>query len=156
MFNKLKALFTRPAPVGPPETIRAFSATDATIAQDGVERHESGWRLTAAGKTVFRLFECPLDDVDQCMLTYRAQIRSENLKGKAYLEMWCRLPGRGEFFSRGLAQPIKGTSEWSSYETPFHLKAGEAPDLVKLNFVTKGAGIVYMKDIELLQTPLNR
>ena len=147
---------TTPVPVALPETIKVYAPPEVTITQAGVETREWGWQLTAAGKTVFRLFECPLADVDQCMLTYRAQLRSENLKGKAYLEMWCRIPGRGEFFSRGLAQPITGTTDWASYETPFHLKAGEAPDLIKLNFVTKGAGRVSMKDIELLRTPLNR
>ena len=147
---------TLQAPVGPTETIRAYSATDATIAQDGVERHESGWRLTAAEETVFRLFEQPLVDIGQSTLTFRAQVRSENLKGDAYLAMWCRFPGRGEFFSRGLAQTISGTTEWATYETPFYLKAGEAPDLIKLNFVTKGAGTVYIKNIELLRTPLSR
>lgn len=31
------------------------------------------------------------------------------------------MPGRGEFFSRGFAQPLQGTSEWASYEIPFFL-----------------------------------
>ncbi|MDK1020078.1 MAG: hypothetical protein QGD90_00385 [Candidatus Hydrogenedentes bacterium] len=154
MFSKLKTLFKGPEPAGPPQTIKVFSASESTITQDGVEHEEAGWRLEAGGATVFHLFEHPLSDLEQCMLTYRAQLRSENLKGKGYLEMWCRLPGRGEFFSRGLAQTISGTTDWASYETPFYLKAGQKSDLIKLNFVTKGSGAVCIRDIELLQTPL--
>jgi hypothetical protein len=68
--------------------------------------------------------------------------------------MWCRLPGRGEFFSKGLQQGVKGTTDWSSYETPFILKAGQRPDLIKLNLVGEGAGTVWIKEVELLRTPL--
>ncbi len=134
--------------------IKAFSANETTITQDGIEHDDGAWRLTAEGGTVFRLFEHPLSGLDQCILTYRAQLRSENLDGDGYLEMWCRLPGGGEFFSRGLAQTISGTTDWASYETPFYLKTGQKPDLVKLNVATKGPGVVCIKDIELLQTPL--
>lgn len=154
MLSKLKALFKGPEPAGPPQTIKEFLGSESTITHDGVEHEEAGWRLKAEGATVFRLFEHPLSDLDHCMLTYRAQLRSENLEGKGYLEMWCRLPGGGEFFSRGFAQTISGTVDWASYETPFYLKTGQKPDLVKLNFVTKGSGVVCIKDIVLLQTPL--
>jgi hypothetical protein len=68
--------------------------------------------------------------------------------------MWCRLPGRGEFFSRGLAQAVSGTTDWGSYETPFRLGKGQRPDLVKLGLVIEGSGRVWVKDIELIRTPL--
>lgn len=154
MFEKLKKMFKAPQPAGPPETLETFPITGKTITQDGVEQTAEGLRLSASGATTFRLFEYPISDVEQCMLTYRAQIRCEDLEGKGYLEMWCRLPGKSEFFSRGLAQRITGTCDWASYETPFYLKAGQKPDLLKLNVVTKGAGVIFIKDIEVLKTPL--
>lgn len=40
------------------------------------------------------------------------------------------------------------------YETPFSLKQGQRPDLIKLNLVCEGRGAVRIKDVELLQTPL--
>ena len=61
------------------------------------------------------------------MLTYRAELKAADLERGAYLEMWCRFPGRGEFFSKGLQQKAKGTTGWSSYEVPFSLKAAERP-----------------------------
>ena len=88
------------------------------------------------------------------MLTYRAKLKTQNFSGRAYLEMWCRLPGRGEFFSKGLQHPVTGTNDWASYETPFYLKKGQKPDLIKLNIVVEGKGELWMKEVELLQTPL--
>ena len=86
------------------------------------------------------------------MLTYRARLKSANLDGRAFLEMWCRLPGKGEFFSRGLAQTVSGTTEWASFETPFRLRKGQRPDLVKLNLMIEGYGKVWIKDVQLLKT----
>jgi hypothetical protein len=88
------------------------------------------------------------------MLTYRAEMKTEDLKGRAFLEMWCGLPGRGEFFSKGFQQAVSGTIGWSRYETPFYLKKGQKPDLIKLNLVIEGTGKVWLRHVELLQTPL--
>ena len=44
-----------------------------------------------------------------------------------YLEMWCRLPGRGEFFSRGVNQPLTGTTEWASFQVPFGSRRASGP-----------------------------
>jgi hypothetical protein len=101
-----------------------------------------------------RLFEVRDPQVEQCQLTYRAKIKTEGLAGRAYLEMWCCLLGRGEFFSKGLHQTVSGTTDWASFEIPFFLKKGEKPDLIKLNLVVEGMGKVWLKDIELLKTPL--
>lgn len=64
--------------------------------------------------------------------------------------MWVRLPGRGEFFSKGIADPVSGTRDWAAYEIPFYLKAGEEPDLLKFSFTFKGSGTVWMRNIEVL------
>ena len=65
------------------------------------------------------------------------------------------LPGHGEFFSKGLDQAAKGTTDWASYEIPFYLKKGQRPDLIKLNLVVEGRGKVWLRDVQLLKTPLN-
>ena len=74
--------------------------------------------------------------------------------GGAYLEMWCRLPGEGEYFSKGLDQKVKGTVDWSSYEIPFRLDEGQRPDLIRLNIAFDGPGTVRLRNVELLRTPL--
>ena len=81
-------------------------------------------------------------------------MKTEGLTGRAFLEMWCRLPGRGEFFSKGLKQAITGTTDWASYEIPFYLERGQRPDLIKLGLVIEGRGKVSIKDVELLKAPL--
>jgi len=147
-------MFKPPQPAGPPQKIHVFGPTDRPITQDGVATEQNGWRIESREKRTVRLFEVPNPGVEQYMLTYRAQMKVANLAGGAYLEMWCRLPGQGEFFSRGLHQKATGTTDWASYEIPFYLKQGQRPDLIKLNIVFDGAGTVWMKNLELFKTPL--
>jgi len=113
------------------------------------------WRVTSSTEhQTIHLFEVQDPGVEQCMLTYRAQLKTEGVERKAYLEMRCRLPGRGEFFSKGLHNAVTGTNEWTSYEIPFYLKQGQKPDLVKLDLTLEGTGTIWIKDIQLLQIPL--
>jgi len=93
-------------------------------------------------------------DVENARLIYKAQVRTENVEGQVYLEMWCCFPGKGEFFSRGLMTPLTGTTDWTTQETPFFLKKGQNPDNVKLNLVINGKGTVWIDDIRLLTGPL--
>ncbi len=153
MFEFLKSLFRPPEPAGPPVQLRSFTTADRTIDQD-VTVEEDGWCLGSRADQTVRLFEVQDPDVEQCMLTYRAKLKTRDFSGRTYLEMWCRVPGRGEFFSKGLQHPVTGTNDWASYETPFYLKKGQKPDLIKLNIVVEGTGELWAKEVELLQTPL--
>jgi hypothetical protein len=123
---------------------------DGEISRDG----HGSLKVTAAEATVVRLFQIRDPDVENACLIYRAWIRTEDVDGRVFLEMWCRFPGRGEFFSRGLHDPLSGTTDWSTRETPFFLKKGENPDLVELNLVLDGKGTVWIDDIGLLKGPL--
>ena len=87
-------------------------------------------------------------------MTYRAELKTEGLQGRACLEMWCRLPDRGEFFSKGYQQAVSGTVNWARYEIPFYLRRSQKSDLIKLNVVVEGQGTVWVRDVELLKTPL--
>jgi hypothetical protein len=123
---------------------------DRTISSDG----KGSLRITAMEPTVVRLFEIAGLDVDNARLIYRAKVRTEGIEGQAYLEMWCHFPGKGEFFSRSLQSPLTGTTNWTTEETPFLLKKGEKPDLVKLNLVINGKGTAWIDDVHLLKGPL--
>jgi len=114
---------------------------------------EGGWRVERPSAGSVPLFEVPGRRLENTVLTYRARMRGNDVAGKAYLEMWVRVPGEGEFFSRGLAQPLQGTSGWATYEIPFFLnEPGVAVDLVKLNVAFEGGGgTVWIRDVELLQ-----
>jgi hypothetical protein len=123
---------------------------DKEISSDG----NGSLRITATEPTVVRLFELGDIDVEDARLIYQAKVRTEGVEGQVYLEMWCRFPGKGEFFSRGLQTPLTGTTKWTSEETPFFLKKGENPDNVKLNLVINGKGMAWIDDIRLLKSPL--
>ena len=152
MLNWLKSLFKVPEPAGPALPIRQFGPSDKPITTDGVSADSPGWRIESGGPGTIRLFEVPDPGIENSLVTYRAQMKTENLQGGAYLEMWCRFPGRGEFFSKGFHHRVKGTNDWASYEIPFYLKKGQRPDLIKLNVVLEGSGTVWLRAVELLKT----
>lgn len=147
-------MFKRLEPAGPPETLRTFELSDRPITTGGIATDEGGWRINAREAGSVRLFEVAEPDVESCVLTYRAELKAADVEGGAYLELWCRFPGRGEFFSKGLHQKAKGTVGWSSYEVPFRLKQEERPDLIRLNVAFDGPGTLWVRNIELLRTQL--
>ncbi|MCA9774648.1 MAG: hypothetical protein KC466_19675, partial [Myxococcales bacterium] len=110
-------------------------------------------RVDAKGPVTVRLYEVRDPGVENARLLYQARLRTKDLKGQAYLEMWCRFPGLGEYFSRALQAPVSGTTVWTIQETPFFLQKGQKPDLVKLNLVVEGAGTVWIDDVRLTQGP---
>ena len=123
---------------------------DNQVSSDG----NGSLRITATQPKVVRLFEAGDVDIENARLIYQAKVRTDNVEGQVYLEMWCHFAGKGEFFSRGLQNPLTGTNEWSTEETPFFLKKGENPDNVRLNLVINGRGTVWIDDVRLLMGPL--
>ncbi len=123
---------------------------DKEVSSDG----KGSIKIQANKPRVVNLFETGDIDAENARLIYQAKLKTENVKGKAYLEMWCRFPGKGSYFSRGLADPLSGTNTWTGRETPFSLKEGENPDNVRLNVIVDGTGIVWIDDIKLLRAPL--
>jgi serine/threonine protein kinase len=128
---------------------KSFNPPDKPISGELTLAEDNAWVVSCTTTQTVRLFEVPNPGVERCMLTYRAKLKSEGLIGRAYLEMWCQVPGIGESFSRGLDNTISGSSGWATCQTPFFLKAGEKPDLIRLNLVVEGQGRVFIKDIEL-------
>jgi predicted Ser/Thr protein kinase/outer membrane lipoprotein-sorting protein len=140
---------TGEAQTPPVTTLKRFATSDPTVSKDLLVVEGDAWVANCTEPQTIPLFELPNPGVEDCTVTYRAQVRTEGLKGRAYLEMWCRVPGRGEFFSRGLDHVATASTGWSSYETPFFLKKGEKPDLVRLNLVVEGTGRVGIRNIDL-------
>jgi len=145
------------------ETLRNFpiNSLEGILTQSGVAFDEEitsdgngSLRVSAEEPRQVLLFETGEIDVENARLIYQARVRTEGVKGRAFLEMWCRFPGKGEFFSRSLHAPLTGSTEWTTTETPFFLKKGENPDNVKLNLVIEGTGMVWIDDIRLVKGPL--
>ena len=123
---------------------------DKGVSSDG----NGSLRIDVSQPTTIRLFEVRDINIENARLIYRARVKTENVKGQAYLEMWCVFPGMGGYFSRSLQSPLSGTLDWTTQETPFFLQKGQKPELVKLNVVINGRGTVWVDDISLLKGPL--
>lgn len=121
-------------------------AIDPAVSADG----RGSLRIDAQGeRTLVRIAEVPIDAPKLPRLSYRAKLRSENVSGQAYLEMWVVVEGKGEFFSRTLHSPVSGTSEWSTHEAPFFLEEGQIAKRAKLNVVVEGTGTVWVDGVTL-------
>jgi hypothetical protein len=127
----------------------ATIGVDATESSDG----RGSLRITCEEPATVSLVETGDLDIEAATLFYRAKLRAEGLRGRAYLEMWCTFPDLGEYFSRGLDQPVEGTTNWVSVQTPFLLEVGQNPDNVKLNVVVDGPGTVWIDALQLDGVP---
>ena len=122
--------------------------TDATVKVEG----RSALRITARWPTVVYLGEVAGLDVENAKLVYTARVKTE-LNGMAFLELWAHVAG-GRYFSKGVNNPVKGTSDWKTIHTPFLFQQGQKPDKVTLNLVINGTGTVWVDDIVLSKEPL--
>ena len=133
------------------EGLRAAAGVslDPLVSSDG----KGSLRVDAAEPMTVPLFEVTDVSIEDAVLIYQASMQTEALNGQAYLEMWVRIPDKGEFFSRGLDRPLTGTMSWATVATPFFLEAGQKPDLIRLNLVVNGKGKVWIDDIHLMRQP---
>jgi len=140
-------------PIGAPKPLRVIRPGDKPLAESA--RWDGDELVIQADAAATKcLFEIALDGVEQCMITYRFRIHTENLGKPVYPEMWCRIPDKGEFFSRGLHCKVRGTNDWTSVEIPFYLDPDQRADHLRLNLVFEGPGTVRLRDIEVLSTPV--
>jgi predicted Ser/Thr protein kinase len=129
--------------------LKVASVADKPLSESLALSADGAWQTSCSNTQVFRLFEVPEPGVENCTVLYEAKLKTENLAGRAYLEMWCRFPGQGEFFSRGLDNTVSASTDWVNCQTPFVLRKGQKPDLIRLNLVVEGPGKVLIKDIRL-------
>jgi len=50
-------------------------------------RQADGWCIDAQQSRTVRLFEVPAPEVEQCLITYRAKMKSQDVTGRAFLEI---------------------------------------------------------------------
>src|SRR5260221_12786898 len=99
-----------------------LQSLDGILTRDGVSLDTATSRGTAVrieshGETTVRLAEVQTEEAEAVVLTYRGHLRTANLKGRAYLEMRCSIPGKGEFFATASQGPLTGTTDWVTQET---------------------------------------
>jgi len=122
--------------------------TDTAVKVEGA----ASLRIDTLWPTSVCLGEVTGVDAEAVRLLFRARVRTE-LEGDAFLEMWVHVGG-GQYFSRGMNDPVRGKSDWKSIQTPFTLLKGQKPDKVTLNVVINGKGTVWVDDVVLSKAPL--
>ena len=109
-------------------------------------------KITTAWPTTVCLGEVPALDVEEAQLIFKAKVKTD-LEGSAFLEMWVQV-GEGQYFSKGMNDPVTGKSDWKTIQTPFLFQKGQKPDKVTLNIVINGKGTVWIDDTVLSKEPL--
>jgi hypothetical protein len=100
-----------------------------------------------------------LTDLKVTRATYAlvGEIRYEQVRGPAYLEMWSHFPDGERYFSRTLGRTgdtacIEGSSDWRRFKLPFHvMDSTKSPQKLVLNLVMPGEGTVYLSPVSLRQ-----
>jgi len=125
---------------------------DKQISSDG----HGSLRITATEPRTVQLFEIKDVNVENAKLIYRAQVRTENLKGQIYMEIRCHFPNKVELFSRRRLTQMMGTEDWTKQEAVYYLANGMKPDNIKLNLIINGTGTVWIDDVRLLKGSLRK
>lgn len=124
-------------------------STDSTVKQEG----KGSIRISTVWPTTICLGEVQEFNIENTRVVFRAKVKSEKLKGTAFLEMWCHVGG-GQYFSRGMDSVVTGTMNWKTLQTPFSLQPGQSAKKVTLNIVINGKGTVWVDDVHLVKEPL--
>jgi hypothetical protein len=126
---------------------RAGVTLDTAISPDG----RGVIRLDLTNPITIRLAEVRPENVEDVMLVYRGHLRTRALRGHAYLEMQCSIRGVGELPSKLSGTSVSGTTDWVSQQTEFFVDKGRQVEMIKLNVVIDGPGIVWIGPILLTQ-----
>jgi len=134
----------------------SVSSLGTTVSTDLVVKKEGkgSIKILTPGPTNICLGVVQPLNVENARLVYQARVKSENLEGAAFLEMWCEVGG-GRYFSRGMDSTIAGTMDWQILQTPFFLQAGQKVNRVTLHIVINGKGTVWVDDAVLFEKPIH-
>ena len=116
--------------------------------------------INASEPRTIELIELNNENLKNKRLTFKAQMRSEDLKasgdvrGISYIELAAKFPDGEELVSRGPRIPIKGTTDWRVVDTVLYIDNNDSPESLKLNLVVEGVGSVWIDSVELEAIPL--
>lgn len=101
------------------------------------------------------LFELDNENFKNKRLTYKAQMRTQDLTGNddmrgiSYIELVATFPNGEELISRGPRIPLTGTTDWRPVNTVLYIDKANAPKNVKLNLIVEGQGKVWIDAVKL-------
>jgi hypothetical protein len=133
-----------------------LESLDGILTRDGVSLDAAtsrgpAVRIESHGATTVRLAEVQTEAAEAVVLTYRGHLRTANLTGRAYLEMRCSIPGKGDLFARASQGPSTGTTDWVTQVTRLSLGNEQRAQTVRLNVQIDGSGVVWVHNILLAQ-----
>jgi hypothetical protein len=130
----------------------ADAVFDPDVSQDG-----GGSLRVVTGEQGGRLRLYRLDDVGPVRgsLHYTGFLKSQDLRGSAFLELWCHPTEGNPAFVRSVPSRVEGTSDWKPQELAFSRpETCQDPDSVELNVVIQGAGTVWIDNLRLWDVPV--
>lgn len=148
----LMAIVTRasdadPIPWPKPKNDRARIEADGTLVVEG-----------GKGRTNTSLLVLEKPEVPSHHYRLVGRIKYEHVAGDGYVEMWNKIPDKGDFFSKTLAPSgplgkVTGTSDWRELQLPFFSEPNLLPERLTVNLVLPGAGKVWITPLTLQKAP---
>jgi hypothetical protein len=130
----------------------ADAVFDRDVSQDG-----GGSLRVVTGEDGGRLRLYRIDDVGPVdgALLYTGFLKSQDLQGMAYFELWCHPADGNPAFVRGVARRVEKSSDWKPQELSFSQpETCTDPVSVELNVVIQGAGTVWIDNLRLWDVPV--
>lgn len=125
----------------------ADAVFDPDVSQDG-----GGSLRVVTGMEGGRLRLYRIDDLGpvEGSLVYTGFLKSRDLQGEAFFELWCHPVEGNSAFVRGLPSRVAGTFDWRPQELAFSRpETCRNPSFVELNVVIRGAGTVWIDNLRL-------
>ncbi|TAL38110.1 MAG: hypothetical protein EPN97_04255 [Alphaproteobacteria bacterium] len=149
------------APGEPQDILKGWDIISPDVLGLRISRNIDERAVTVETKWPTTICVTPVDLRDKRMdltkVTFSAELKSSDLTGAAFLEMWLRVPGlaKGYLISRGYDRPLQKTSPavWSKFETSFTLSKNQVPDQAILNLVINGKGTIFMRNVKFTRQP---
>jgi hypothetical protein len=136
----------------PLESLDGLITKEGLTLETATFQGRTGIRIESEGRTTVRLAEVRTQGAEAVVLTYRGHLRTANLAGRAYLEMRCRIPGKGELVSSAPDASTIGTTDWATQVVRLSLGNEPVPRTVGLNVRIEGSGDVWVHNVLLAQS----
>ncbi|MCK4525900.1 hypothetical protein KAW18_00910 [candidate division WOR-3 bacterium] len=135
------------------KVITSFNLSmDDDISYDGL----SSIRIDAKDSATAYLYLVHNIPIKAPRLIWEAYCRSQDLDGKAFLEVGVQIPeryGKVKGFLHRSRDTITGTTDWKKIEVEFLVREECKPDLVQLSLVVEGSGTVWIDKVKLTALP---
>lgn len=137
-----------PEPAEPFQKIRSFyPTTTRLITQDGVSVENDSWKIESHNQKSVVLFEMTAPSMQECLLLCQCLVKTAYLYEPAQLTL--SVQNSAWNFSRSTS--VSGTTNWHLWQVPFHYKKEQSSGLVRISIEFSSGGILWVKDLEILQ-----